>query len=101
MRLLSVDHSGDVDELMHEVSANIGVDTFLTFADDDKDGTHMMRADLQKILANEGISKMNMMLEFLGYDQKTLTFELDEIGERMADLLDEPSRPEFHDLLTI
>jgi Ca2+-binding EF-hand superfamily protein len=77
------------------------VDTFLTFADDDKDGNHMMRADLQKILAGGEISKMNMMLEFLGYDQKTLTFELDEIGGRMADLLDEPSRPEFIDLLTI
>merc|ERR1739848_686749 len=77
------------------------VDTFLTFSDPDKDGTHMMRADLQKILSSEGIAKINMMLECLGYDQKALTFELDEIDERMADLLDEPCRPEFADLLAV
>ena len=76
------------------------LDSFTSFSDPEGD-VHMMRADLQKILGNDQIPKMDRLLLDLGYERKQLGFELDEIGERMADFLDEPFQPEFTDRVAI
>lgn len=77
------------------------VSTFTSFDDPEKDGLHIMRADLQKIMGHEKISDMNMLLETLEYERKQLGFELDEIGQRMANYLDFPFQPEFDNAVSI